>query len=71
MGTSVMTSLHVMVFSAIRFYSLKWPHSFTKFTIVKAKVTKAVLQNTAKDDKGPQMDVLNTAKNDKGLGIIP
>ena len=42
MGTSVMTSLHVMVFSAIRFISLKWPHCFTKFTIVKAKVTKEI-----------------------------
>ena len=26
-----------------------------------------VLLNTAKDDKGLQIDVLNTAKNDKGL----
>ena len=27
---------------------------------------QTVLLNTAKDDKGPQIDVLNTAKNDKG-----
>ena len=27
-----------------------------------------VLLNTAKADKGLQLDVLNTAKNDKGLG---
>ena len=26
-----------------------------------------VLLNTTKDDKGPQIDVLNTAKYDKGL----
>ena len=31
----------------------------------------AVLLNTAKDDKEPQIGVLNTAKNNKGLGIIP
>ena len=27
--------------------------------------------NTAKYDKGLQIDILNTAKNDKGLEIIP
>ena len=29
-------------------------------------VSVSVLLNTAKDDKGPQTDVLSTAKNEKG-----
>ena len=30
------------------------------------QLIKEILLNTAKDDKGPQIDVLNTAKYEKG-----
>ena len=43
MGISVLTSLHITVYSALRFVSLKWPHQFTCYTIKKAKVSKIVL----------------------------
>ena len=44
MGTSVMTSLHILVFSALRFISLKWPHRFTKFTVQYATVSFKLFQ---------------------------
>ena len=38
--TSVLTSLHIMVFSGLRFVSLKFPHKFKRFTPQHLKVTK-------------------------------
>ena len=38
-------------------------------TSLQMNAENRVLLNTAKDDKGPQIDVLNTAKYDKGPQI--
>ena len=42
MGTSVLTSLHITVYSALRFVSLKWPHKFRRYTIRHAKVSTVI-----------------------------